>query len=142
MAELYRQALKRKLQTRQIVKKKLLTLLICICSTGISYGQIKVNGNIYSDKTMKNPISTVQVILKFGNKTEVYKSGRNGKFDIVTNLKKFSIEIKKKEYTSVSVKEISKDMSFDIILRKNLTVHDKDYEGSSELIMRNQERPR
>lgn len=82
-------------------------------------------------------MSKVKVILKFGNKTEVYKSDKYGKFNIVTKLKKFSLEIKKKGYSSITVKEISKDISFDVILRKTLSVHDKDYEGSSELIMPN-----
>lgn len=70
-------------------------------------------------------------------KTEVYKSDKFGKFTIVTDLKKFSLEIKKKGYASLTVKEISKNISFDVILRKILSVHDKDYEGSSELIVIN-----
>ena len=119
------------------MKKTLLILLICICSIGISFGQTKVSGKIYADKTLKKPISEVKIILKFDNKTEVYKSDRNGKFDIVTKLKKFSIEIKKKGFASVTVKEVLEDVNFDIILRKVKSVHEKDYEGSSELIMTN-----
>ena len=106
---------------------------------GISFGQIKVNGGIYTDSTMTKPIPKVKLILKTDNGNKTYRTDKNGKFNILTEktISEFSLEIKKRGYITLIVNGISKDKTFDVIFKKALSVHDKDYDGTSEIIMRN-----
>ena len=120
-------------------KYRLTLLLFIIGSVGISFGQINVNGGVYSDSTLTKPISRVKLILKTANGKKTYLTDKNGKFNIVTekDVQKFSLEIKKKGFTTVLFTEINKNTSFDIIFRKIYSVHDKRNKGPSMIIMRN-----
>ena len=119
--------------------KIILTLSILIGFIGVSFGQIKVKGGIYADSTLTKPIHRVKLILKTDNGNKIYRTDKNGKFNILTDQKiaEFSLEIKKKGYITVVVNGISQDTDFDVIFRKALSVHDVGYEGASEIIMRN-----
>lgn len=121
------------------MNKSKLTLLVIIGFVGISFGQINVNGGIYSDSTLTKPISKVKLILKTANEKKTYCTDKNGKFNIVTkkNVTKFSLEIKKKGFVTVLFTEINKNTSFDVIFRKVFSVHDKKNEGPSKIIIRN-----
>jgi hypothetical protein len=119
------------------VKRTILTLLICISFIGISYGQVKIYGKVYFDSILTKQISKVKITLKLGNKTEVYKTDKFGNFDISTKMEKFTLEIKKKGYISVNMTEILKDMHFDVLMRRAISIHDKDYKGLSKVILRN-----
>jgi len=121
------------------MNKSKLTLLVIIGFVGISFGQINVNGGIYSDSTLTKPITKVKLILKTANGKKTYRTDKNGKFNIVTkkNVTKFSLEIKKKGFVTVLFTEINKNTSFDIIFRKAYSVHDKKNKGPSKIIMRN-----
>ena len=116
-----------------------LTSLILMGFVGISFGQITVDGGIYSDSTLTKPMSRVKLILKTENGNKTYRTDKNGKFKITTdkNITEFALEIKKRKYVTIVIQGISDDKSFDVILRKSLSIHDKGYEGSSELITRN-----
>lgn len=116
-----------------------LTSLILMGFVGISFGQITVDGGIYSDSTLTKPMSRVNLILKTENGNKTYRTDKNGKFKITTdkNITEFALEIKKRKYVTIVIQGISDDKSFDVILRKALSIHDKGYEGSSELITRN-----
>jgi hypothetical protein len=116
-----------------------LTSLILMGFVGISFGQINVNGGIYADSTLTKPMSRVKVILKSDSGNKTYRTDKYGKFNITTekNITEFTLEIKKRKYITIVIEGIFKNKSFDVILRKALSVHDKGYEGSSELIMRN-----
>lgn len=116
-----------------------LTSLILIGIVEISFGQINVNGGIYADSTLTKPMSRVKLILKSDSGNKTYRTDKNGRFNITTekNITEFTLEIKKRKYTSIVIKGISDDKSFDVILRKSLSVHDKDYKGTSKLITRN-----
>ena len=63
------------------MKKTLFTLLICFGAVGISFGQININGGVYSDSTLTKPISA-QIILKSKNGMKTYRTDQNGKFNI------------------------------------------------------------
>ena len=100
------------------MNKTILTLLITIGFVGITFGQINVNGGIYSDSTLTKPISKVKLILKTANGKKTYCTDKNGKFNFVTkkNITKFSLEIKKKGFVTVLFTEINKNTSFDVIV--------------------------
>jgi len=119
--------------------RPILTLLILIGFVGISFGQIKVTGGIYTDSTLTKPIYKVKLILKTDNGNKTYRTDKYGKFNIMTEktISEFSLEIKKRGYITVVIKEISKDITFDIVFRKALSVHDIGYEGTSKIIWRN-----
>lgn len=119
------------------MKKTILALLIYSSVIGISYGQVKLYGKVYFDSILSKQTSKVKITLKFDNKTEVYKTDKFGNFTILTKMEKFSFEIKKKGYTSVTMQEISKNMHFDVLMRRAMSIHDKDYKGLSKVILRN-----
>lgn len=118
-----------------------LTLLILIGIVGISFGQINVNGGVYSDSALTKPMSRVKLILISDSGNKTYRTDKNGRFNITTekNITKFTLEIKKRNYVTIVVEGISKNRNFDVILREIISVHDydKEYKGTSEIIMRN-----
>ncbi|MGB0892579.1 MAG: hypothetical protein ACPGUU_09525 [Flavobacteriaceae bacterium] len=79
------------------MKKTTLTLLTFIGFVGISFGQINVNGGIYSDSTLTKPIPNIKLILKTDNGNKIFRTDKNGKFNISTKktISEFSLEIKK-----------------------------------------------
>jgi len=119
--------------------RTILTILILIGFVGVSFGQINVNGGIYTDSTLTKPISKVKLILKTDSGKKTYRTDKNGKFNILTEktITEFSIEFKKKGYITVIVNGISTNKTFDVIFRKALSVHEIGYEGASEIIIRN-----
>ena len=119
------------------MKEKIFTLIITLFSIGFSFGQIKINCVIYSDSTLTKTLSKTKLILKTESGEKTYWSDKNGKINILTDLKskKYSLKIKKRGYTSISIIEITKDLTFDVILKKQKSLHDKDYEGTSKIIM-------
>lgn len=126
-------------QTEKMTKTIIALLLIFLGSIGISYGQFKINGGIYSDSTLTEPLKKVKLILKSENSKKIYWTDKKGKFNISieTDNSEYSLEIKKKGYISIILEGISKDKTFDVILRKSFCVDDKEYDGVSEIIMRN-----
>jgi hypothetical protein len=120
--------------------RTILTLLIFIGIVGVSFGQININGGIYSDSTLTKPLSKVKLILKSDSSKKTYRTDKNGKFNILTKntITEYSLEIKKKGYISVIVDGIFEDKKFDVILKKAWSIHDKEYDGAlSKIIPRN-----
>jgi hypothetical protein len=118
--------------------KKIL-LIVCFIITTFSIGQVKINVGIYSDSTLTKPLSNVKIIIKSGSKTKTFKTDRNGKINIAPKFinTKYSIKIVKKDYNSISLSAISDNITFDVILKKQLSIHDEDYNGTSKIIIRN-----
>ncbi len=126
------------------MSKKLLAILICISSFGVSYGQVEISGGIYVDSTLSKPLSKVKLILKSDNYKKTFRTDKYGKFIIVAeNLTDtFSLEIKKKGYMTIIIENISLDknkseIKYDVILRRLFSINNIEYEGPSELIIRN-----
>ena len=118
--------------------KTILTLLICISSIGFSFGQIKLNGTVYSDTTLTQTIPKVKIILTSNGKSLIYKTDKNGYFEISPKeiSKMYSITIKKKGYITLKIDDVTENFNFDVILKKSLSLHDEDYEGTSEIVAR------
>ena len=118
--------------------KTILTLLICISSIGFSLGQIKLNGTVYSDTTLSQTIPKVKIILTSNGKSLIYKTDKNGYFEISPKeiSKMYSITIKKKGYITLKIDDVTENFNFDVILKKSLSLHDEDYEGTSEIVAR------
>ena len=122
------------------MRRTILTLLIFIGTVGVSFGQININGGIYSDSTLTKPLSKVKLILKSDSGKKTYRTDKNGIFNIQTKntITEYSIEINKKGYISVIVNGIFEDKKFDVILKKAWSIHDKEYDGAlSKIILRN-----
>lgn len=120
--------------------RTILTLLIFIGIFGVSFGQININGGIYTDTTLTKPLSKVKLILKSDSDKKTYRTDKNGMFNILTKntSMEYSLEIKKKGYISVMIDGIFEDKKFDVILKKAWSIHDKEYDGAlSKIILRN-----
>ncbi len=119
--------------------KTIFTLLILIGLVEISFGQINVKGGIYADTNLTKPIPKVKLILKTVSGKKTYRTDKNGTFNILTKktITEFTLEIKKDRYTTVIIEGINSNKTFDVIFRKNLSMHDGEYEGTSKIIMRN-----
>ena len=120
--------------------RTLLILLISTSTIGLSFGQVKISGGVYSDTTVTEPIKNVRVTLKYNDYKKTFKTDKKGQFIIVFENPgtEFTIEIKKKGYSGYSIDfdKSKSEIRFDVILRKNLSMHDNGYEGPSELIWR------
>lgn len=118
--------------------KTIFVFFICLSSIGISFSQIKLDGRVYSDSTLTIPLSKVKLILKSNDSQKVYYSDKYGNFNISLENRnaEYSLEIKKKDYITVTIDKISKDLKFDVILRKVSSIHDEEYQGTSKLIIR------
>ena len=128
-----------------------LVFLILISSFGISYSQVEISGGIYSDSKLSNPIPKAKLILTSKNHKQTLKSDKNGSFKLTIENPdtEFTLEIKKKGYCTIVIENIfskkhylrqesKSKIEFDVILRKIAPVGDKGFEGSSEIVKRNQ----
>lgn len=121
--------------------RTILILFIWTGSIGISFGQLKIIGGVYNDTTLADPIKKVKLILTSDNYKKTFKTDKKGKFKILIKNPNtdFSLEIKKKGYITyrIDFDKSKSDIEFDVVLRKSLSMHDKGYEGESEIIRRN-----
>ena len=121
------------------MNRTILIFLFFIGTSGALFSQIEINVGIYTDSTLTKPFHKVKLILKSKKGKKTFRTDKNGKFNIKTKkgIKKYTLEIKKRGYITVLMTEITRDTTIDVILRKALSVHDKEYEGPSKIIRRN-----
>jgi len=122
-----------------MIKYLLILFVTMIFLVQAAHSQSSLKGYVYSDTTSLKGVKNCQIVLyKDGKKVSKIKTDKNGFFQFrkLIALEEATLIFKKKDHSSLTITNIDskkKEFSVEILLRRDYTIHDDLYQGSSKL---------